>query len=81
MIRVNLCGVEESEFTNGWCTSCMSKCEMEPSLLIDKRIYDFCKKRRIINDHFSKDRLKAYVTSHPATKFPKYILEYVNSEN
>lgn len=76
MERVNICGVNEAEFVNGWCVSCKSKCEMIPSLMIDKRIYNFCKKKKMINGHFNKDKLKAYVENSPNTKLPKYILEY-----
>lgn len=80
MERVNLCGIAESEFVDGWCVSCRSRCEMLPSLLIDKRIYDFCKKKRIINEYFNKDYLRCYVNNSSNTKFPKYILEYLSTE-
>lgn len=76
MERVNFCGVNESEFTNGWCISCRSKCQMTASCMVDKRVYSFYQKK-IIDDYFNKDKLKRYVENHPNTKFPKYIQEYL----
>lgn len=80
MRRVNFCGVRESEFEDGWCVNKCGyrcKCEMTPNQLIEERLYIYYVKNRL-GTHFYPETLKKYVENSPITKFPKYVMEYVN---
>ena len=50
---------------------------MTPNQLIEERLYIFYVKNRL-GTHFYPETLKKYVENSPITKFPKYVMEYVN---
>lgn len=79
MIKVNNCGISKDKFVDGWCKACSSTCEMNESLMVDKRIFDYAKRHGILScGMFSESNFKKYFANHPCIEQePKYIQNYL----
>ena len=46
--RVNVCGVSEDKWENGWCKKCRCGCEMTHDVIVDARAYAYADKHRLL---------------------------------
>lgn len=79
MIKVNRCGKTEDLFVDGWCKECLSTCKMDENQMIDKRIYDYAARKKIlICGMFSDNIFRSYFENYPyIEKEPKYVQAYL----
>lgn len=77
-MKVNDCGVPETEFKNGVCRFCGKQCEMMSEQLIDKRIYDYGRKYGLngspFNPYFFVSRIKE---TGLLDRAPMYVKKFV----
>lgn len=88
MEKVNVCGVPESEFDqDGWCRKCNCNCEMTSDLMVDKKIFDFARRKGIIksgrigsvDSMFSKNLFEAFFCRDKEyEKAPQYVKRYLD---
>ena len=77
-MRCNICGVPESEWTDGTCSACGMVCNMIDSVILpDTRIFAWAEKHGCISGgRVSKERIIDYGRS--GRPMPKYVLDYIN---
>ena len=80
--RVNVCGIPESEWVDGICYRCGSKCQMSEYSIVSKRAYDYAKKNFLLDSGFFwKERIRIKLEQlGRKKKVPKYLRDEVSFE-
>ena len=57
--RVNVCGVPESEWIDGVCYRCGSRCQMSEYGIVSKRAYDYADRHFLLDSgYFWKEHIR-----------------------
>lgn len=81
-VRVNSCGVPETEWVNGVCKCLTSTCSMEGMPTYEKRAYDYAQKHFGLHfGNFDPDTLRQQVEASPKVfSIPKYFRSAISCE-
>lgn len=80
--RVNVCGVPESEWSDGVCYRCRSQCQISEYGIVSKRAYDYADRHFLLDSgYFWKEhiRIKLELIGRKK-KVPKYLRDEVSFE-
>lgn len=80
--RVDVCGVPESEWSDGVCYRCRSQCQISEYGIVSKRAYDYADRHFLLDSgYFWKEhiRIKLELIGRKK-KVPKYLRDEVSFE-
>lgn len=71
--RVNVCGVSEDKWENGWCKKCRCGCEMTHDVIVDARAYAYADKHLLMQNPASKSESNGNYKKYRGTdRYEKY---------
>ena len=79
---VNVCGIPESEWNNGFCKACGKICDMSDAEMIEKRAFDYASKRFVFyGGKFSAEEIRRQLDEiNKVFKLPKYFREAISCD-
>lgn len=77
-MKVNYCGIPETEFQDGICRACGKQCEIDSDLTVDARIFNYGRLHGLVAGSFEPARFARLFWEYGlSNKAPKYILRFV----